>query len=105
VESEEGRAAVQAFEAMLNDARQQLAAFDGEPGQEVQVRIQFPKEIGRAMVTFIRRMLDMISDPAVMTPIGQERLSEKSRTFVEPYLVFVEAAVAEFEFQQRRGPA
>jgi maltooligosyltrehalose synthase len=105
LESEEGRTAVNAFETMLTSARNQMASFDGKRGTTMRVRVETPEDSSRAMATFVRRMLDMISDSAVMNAIVQEPLDEADRAFIEPYLVALEAGIAGHEFHQRRGPS
>jgi hypothetical protein len=98
LQSEEGRDAVHAWESMLSNARDQMASFDGKQGQTMRVRIETPERTSRAMVTFVRRLLDLISDPTVMKPLGQDELSKHDRDFIEPYLVTLETAVAGHEF-------
>jgi hypothetical protein len=96
-ETDEGRTAIQTFEAMMRDGREQLSALMSK-SVTPRVRLTMPEESSRVTVVFIRQIIDMMSDPSVVEPLGAAPLSAADRAFIEPYLLAVEEAVASAEF-------
>jgi hypothetical protein len=97
LESEEGRDVLLTFQSMVRDVQTQLSDAVGMSMQTARVRVQFEESSGRATAAFIRRVLDMMSDPKVIGPLGAQEISGEDRSFLEPYLQVLERAVASAE--------